>query len=85
MDYMVRVNFEYSGDSFKGHTQIVKTTHYYRMDGNIILHVNKLKTIGLVDEVPPSYDLFDISEEEFNESLKTTIEKLGINPNKHKF
>ena len=85
MKYWVRVKFDYSGNPTNNHLQEIKTNHYYRECDDIILHVNRNSCINILHGFNSSYVNKEITQEEFENVLKETIDTMGINITNHKF
>ena len=86
MEHWVKVEFDYSGDPARNHSQEIKTDHYYREnDDGSILHVKLNKCINVLDEFEKSTLYRNITSEEFDGVLKETIDTMKINITTHKF
>ena len=86
MEYWVEVKHDYCGDPNRGHTQEIRTNHYFRKnDDGTILHVHKNISIGFINEHERKHVIKSISQDEFNEVLVDTVNYLGINITNHKF
>jgi hypothetical protein len=85
MSFWVRVKFDYSGDWRLGHAQEIRTNHYYREVEHGVLHVKVNKCINILDSLPSEYVCKEITQEEFEQILKDTIDYLGVNITNHKF
>lgn len=86
MEHWVRVKYDYSGDPTRNHAQEIKTSHYYREnDDGTILHINAKTCINLLDGFERDIVYKNISQVEFNEVLKETIDTMKINITNHKF
>jgi hypothetical protein len=85
MSIWVKVKFDYSGDPINGHLQEIKTNHYYREVDNGVLHINVPMCINLLNTVPSDEVLKEVTQEEYEQILKDTIDYLGVNITNHKF
>jgi hypothetical protein len=85
MSFWVRVKFDYSGDPFNGHTQEIRTNHYYRDVDHGVLHIKVNSCINILDSLPSEYVCKEVTQEEFEQVLKDTIDYLGVNITNHKF
>jgi hypothetical protein len=86
MKHWVQVKFDYSGDALINHAQEIKTDHYYREnDDGTVLHIYKPNLINFLDRLPQEFVHKSITQEEFEEILKDTVDNLGINITNHKF
>ena len=86
MEYWVEVKFDYSGDPYRNHAQEIKTNHYYREDEDgVILHINTPICINIISQFDREKVMKKVSQEEFDEVLRKTIDYMGINITNHKF